>query len=500
MPPSRAAADGDWIVVAVGAIATLGLALRMYGVDHGYPDFVTGDERAVIKDVVRCAQLGTLEPGHFNYPALYSYLLLLALGLSSLSGSLIDVGDAAASISFAHLFAPGQLALIGRCLNVAAGAATVAASYRLGALAYDRRTGLGAAVFASCCTVMVHQSKFALPDVTMSFLAVVATAAVIQALRRGTAGHFAVAGAFIGAAASAKYNAGMLLCGVVAAHLLSVREAKGVLQPRLLAAGAAALTAFLAGSPYWLFVFDEYWGGLLNVSSNLQFNLAVASWPRLAMLGNIVGREWLWGALLIAGCGYAAYRRSDADLVLLAIVVPSFLYIGSWPKAGLHYAIFLFPLAGVLAARLVSDLVATRAGGKLPAILFAALSVPQVWMAISAGHSLGEPNIRSAAARWIEANIPDQTVIGVYRVDYTPPLKGDIHRRFLNQQIAENRHRIDTLDRLQALRDRTPIYTQLSLEYFRPQPRVPTEYRATVDLADPKPRRPSAAPGWSTTN
>jgi hypothetical protein len=47
------------VVPIVAAIATLALCLRLYGVDHGHPDFVTGDERAVIKDAVRFVAAGT---------------------------------------------------------------------------------------------------------------------------------------------------------------------------------------------------------------------------------------------------------------------------------------------------------------------------------------------------------------------------------------------------------------------------------------------------------
>ncbi len=43
------------------------------------------------------------------------------------------------------------------------------------------------------------------------------------------------------------------------------------------------------------------------------------------------------------------------DAVLLSIVLPTFLYIGSWSKADLHYIIFLAPLAGLLATHVMVD-------------------------------------------------------------------------------------------------------------------------------------------------
>ena len=40
--------------------------------------------------------------------------------------------------------------------------------------------------------------------------------------------------------------------------------------------------------------------------------------------------------------------------------------------------------------------------------------------------------------------------------------------------------------RLRELDRKTPIYTQLTLEYFMEEPRVPEEYRQKIDLGDPK--------------
>lgn len=491
--PAGETFPGRWAVPVVAAAATVALCLRLYGVDHGHPDFVTGDERAVIKDAVRFVAAGTLEPGHYNYPALFSYLFSAALTLAYYSGCLMDVGALAESVKLTHLFAPTQVALVGRMVSVLAGCGIVAVTYQLGKKAYGAQVGIGGAVFAAVSTGLVSQSRFALPDVSMALFAVFTCWLALVVLSEGRSWAYFGAGICAGLAISTKYNGGVVLLAVVAAHVLRYRgqylSAFRDGRPAWAALGAAA--GFFLGSPYWLVTPDRYYQALLSVASNLQFSLAPSNWPRLAMLESFVRAETGWAMLALAGCLFALFRRKAEDILLLAVVLPAFAYMGSWPKGGLHYTLYLFPLLGVLAARVAFDITHSRS---VPerfrpcafACLLSLLSAPQMLADVDAGHTLSQGDLRSEAARWIETNIPDGAVIGVYRIDYSPPLKGDIQRHFLRQQIAANRNSPELLSRLVALDRQTPIYTQLTLEYFLEEPLVPEEYRAVADLRDPK--------------
>ncbi len=46
------------------------------------------------------------------------------------------------------------------------------------------------------------------------------------------------------------------------------------------------------------------------------------------------------------GIGAALLRRDKKDIVLLALVLPAFLYITNWPGKSLHYLLFLCPSLG----------------------------------------------------------------------------------------------------------------------------------------------------------
>lgn len=476
--------------VAIGLVLTAGLVLRLLGVSHGFPDFVTGDERVVTRDAVHFIDSVTLAPQHFNYPALYSYLYSAALLGAYLIGLMPDVGGVAASVTFAHLFVPTQVALVGRVVNVLAGTGLIAVGYILGKSAYGRSVGLGAALFTAVSLTLVNHSRFALPDMTMALLATASCALVFVFLRSGRLSTCLLAGFLLGLAVSTKYNAGFVLFAMLAAVALRSR-AHG--SARALAYclrfvgvfGFAGLIGFVTGSPYWVMSFADYSQAVLNVASNLQFSMQSVEWPRLVALWGLVQRETLWGVVVIAGVLFAMYRRRESDWLLLAVIIPAFIYIGSLPKGSIHYAIFLFPLGGVLAARMLIEVTASTSTA-VRVGLFLCISIPQLWTGLAEGDRLSQSDFRSQARQWIEANIPDGSVVGVYRIDYTPPLKGDIHRNFLTRQIEANQGRLDVVAHLRSLRRQLPIYTQLTLEYFSQQPMVPSAYRGLVDLGDPK--------------
>ena len=96
--------------------------------------------------------------------------------------------------------------------------------------------------------------------------------------------------------------------------------------------------------------------------------------------------------------------------------------------------------------------------------------------------------MRTEAARWIEANIGNGTTVGIYRIDYTPPLKGDIHRNLLQTLALRNASNPELTAKLREMDRSMPIYTQLTLEYFADGPLVPEAYRGSVEVTDPKTR------------
>lgn len=473
-------------------LLTLSLGVRIYGVHHGYPTLVSGDERPVCKNALRFLVLDTLEPEHFNYPELYSYLFGGALYLYYQTGGLWQLGDLSSSAGFTWFFNPVEVALIGRLLSALMGVGTVAITFLIGRRAYGEKVAVGAALFAAFSSLLVQQSRFALPDVTMAFFASVACLFLIGIALRGDRINYLAAGFFIGLAISTKYNAGMLLCGLLASHLIHPRSRpnwKGLLNLGILLAFGTLLFGFLLGSPYWLFSFSKYYQALRYEQANVQFSLQAGNYLWLSLLSGLWSTEMIWGALGTLGVLYALHRRNPSDRVFLAILLPTFLYVGSWPKGGLHYVIFLFPLLGILGARLALEVKGSSFTRFAPLFLIA-ISLPNLWIGARTGRNLSREDIRITAARWIEASIPDGTVVGVYSSEYYPPLKKTyVERRILREMMQTKSQHPEIVASLKDLDEETSFYAWIDLEFSMDHLYVPPEYEQTVDIHNPKTRR-----------
>lgn len=483
-----------WAPYILAVICTLSLLLRVHGIGHGYPDFVTGDEKNVLITAVGYVYSEDLEPSHYHYPALYSYLFGLSLVVASFTSLIPDVGSLALSVRFTQLFAPAQLAILGRSISAFAGCGLVALTYLVGRRSYGWRVGLAGAVFSATSTVLVSQSRYALPDVPMALASLGACYYAFGILHHGRRSDYIAAGLLAGLAVSTKYNAAPVAMALAVAHWLRVRKSapgeRRYATAEFWSGAAAGLVGFLAGSPYWLITAGKYYQGLAAVLSNTQFSLRSTEWPLLEAVGGICQAEMAWGLLFLIGIGYAIYRRRDSDWVLLSVIVPGFLYIGSWQKSGLHYFVHLLPMAGLLGARALGDTRLVLNSGRGLALLLV-ITLPQVWVSIADGSELSRPRLTTVAGEWIEGNIPDGSTIGIYARDYAPYLSGQDDREFLENLVAENRYlgRAEMASRLSSMMARTRTYRQYALEYELPEPVVPAEYTLTADLEDPKTRQ-----------
>jgi hypothetical protein len=148
-------------------------------------------------------------------------------------------------------------------------------------------------------------------------------------------------------------------------------------------------------------------------------------------------------AWMILGLVWAAFRRTRADLVLLAWVLPYFLVVTLEPAKFMRYsAPLLVPLA-ILAGRFALDLYRLR--GRVPrAVLFgvaaAALAFTASYDAAYAG-LFSTRDSRAAAISWVNAHaargqniafeeLPD----GLLTMPYF--LRGDLRACFLQQQAS----------------------------------------------------------------
>jgi hypothetical protein len=428
-----------WVWTGLAVVLTGGLALRLWGVRQGLPFAYNTDEADhFVTRAVNMFAAGSLNPHYFANPPAFTYVLhyLFAVAYGGGAGVQRELRQ--------H---PQELYTLARVSAALLGTAALWLLYATGARLFGRGVALLAAAIEAVAFLPVFYAHLALNDVpTLAplTLSLLGTAGV---LRKGRVRDHLLAGVGLGLACASKYTA-----GIAVLPLLAAIAARGIEdQPRAmrrallgaLAAGAAALAAFLLANPYSIFDYPAFHGGLVHQSSlsaeaqgklgapkdgGLLYYLWSLSWglgwvPALAALGGSVAvwrRERRLGWLLV-----------PAPVLYLVFMGLQGRYFGRWllpifPLLSLLAAYFATELAEP-GARLLSAVARRGAGwrsspasapgepsaGRLraarracTAVLVAALLAQGLIYSIHSGLVLSRADTRNLARAWMLAHIP----------------------------------------------------------------------------------------------
>ena len=427
-----------WLLLLVGALAAVRIA--------SCAQYAWMDEEHLVRNLAHFYKNRTLLPSHFNYPTLFSYLSAVPTGAWVMVLHWAGVVPSVADFGVLHLLGSRLPLLPGRALSALFGAATILMVFRIGERFFDRRTGFAAGAALGFSGLHIQFSALALPDVTMTFWATCAIYFSLCALRSGAVRDFALAGAFVGLAASTKYNGGLIILAIMAVLLIALRDRQALLSPRAwlnrysVVAGVAFACAFLIGSPGWVLEPHSFWEALVYERSHMaEGHLGSFGIP----YGHHLAAFWEWETTLAllfgAGVLRAIVRRSREVMVLLAVAVPSFILVGSWQKRDLHYLLFLYPVLALLGGLLVSEIslwVERRAGRSLALLTVSSVFiVPICSSAISAWRCTREDS-RWVAYRWIQSHIPEGSRM-VVDWAYLPTLITEENKRDWREEISQ---------------------------------------------------------------
>jgi hypothetical protein len=356
---------GSWL--ALLAILAGATALRVPGLSYGLPygTLLNPDEQSIVPRAWLMVHGGGPDPHWFDYPTLLLYLV---------------------SPFQAWQDRPSFLAARIVVLVLALGA--VAASWWLGKRAYGSVAAAVAAAVVAVETTHVLYSHMAVTDVPL-------TLGVAAALALMISGRLELAGLAAGLATGAKYPGVFLAVPLVVAGYGRWR--------RLAVAGALAVVAFLASSPYVV----VHPGQAAHEALRVQ-GLARAGWlgfehDHVAAVA-FPGRLWsgLGPVLLLAAAGLALalWRRNRADLVLASFVL---LYFVDLLTLRAHFDRYVLPLVPPLGA------LAGRSRALAPVALL--LLVVPLTSSIRKDVELTRTDTRIVAHDWIERHLPEDATI-----------------------------------------------------------------------------------------
>lgn len=408
-------------------ILLVALATRVWGVWFGFPEIIHPDEHHISERVLSMLKAPEydLNPGFFEYPSLCFYLLallylLVGFGLSACGviGGTPELYDyAQQNIFYFHL--------LGRLLSAAFSVATIHLVFLAGRRLWGNTVGLLAAWFLTLGYLHFTDSHYLATDVPSAFFVLWAVYLALTALQERRLKALTLAAFVSGLSASVKYPNGLVLLSILFAAVLLRQEAqaqRNLSLPKFLCKlSVFAAFGFLLGTPYAVLDLKSFFRDLLGqfLHSDLG-HLGVEEtgffgyfWP-LVPAGGI-------GMILVAaaflGLFFSLWRHEARDALLLSFPLFFYLLLGNSALKVDRYLIPAIPFFCIYAALCVTRISAMVRAQRAQTIaliaLTALLSVQPAYYLIKWCWLVDQPDTRTAAATWIEHNIPPERMIAM---------------------------------------------------------------------------------------
>ncbi len=401
----------------------MALGLRFLGLNFGLPAIYRPDENVAVGRAMGVLH-GVLDPHFADWPHLFFNISAAWLAPLRLAGLVSDQPSA-------HFWV--------RVLSAVIGTLTVLVVADFGRRAYGWSAGLIAGAALALAFLPVRDSHFGTPDAALALAVTVALSVAYRTAGSRGMRPLLLNGVALGLAASLKYNGAIAFLAAGASQVWRVRtEGSNLLRAvsRLVVIGVIGLTTLLLTSPFLSLDPAMTQHGLGYIVSHL----ASETVPEIGFVRMTLA---LWygldpGLLLVAlaGLGYAAWRRTLADWIILAFVVPYYLVIGPGHSVFFRYADPLIPALLVLAGRAVADLIRAMTTVRVRALAIVAIltvvALPSFSHDLRFDTLIQEADTRTLAYSWLNDHVPSG---GLVAIPYKP---GPAHDQAMVESRAQS--------------------------------------------------------------
>ena len=348
---------------------------------------------------------------------------------------------------------------VGRPLSALADVGSVFLVFLLGRRMYGRGVGLLAAAFTALAVIHVQNSHFYRPETFSVLFTLASFWAMLRMVERRRLRDSAILGLLVGLALAPKVSILPLVLPLALAYLYRLLDSvegkwsrvTSVAVQRVLAhaalAGVIAVAVFVVSAPYAVLDFAAFKSGVAGQvdmarnAGSLPFTIQYIDTPAFIYQ---IQQSSLWGLGLPLGIvawlsvpftvvlAVTLPRHRRADILVLAWVVPTFLFLERFEVHFLRYVFPLMPFLILMASRMLLWLVSLFRGlpqrhrdtetfswfrGRLSALAWLPVALVVLVVAATAFYALAFERVYAnnhpavAASRWINQNVPQGTLI-----------------------------------------------------------------------------------------
>jgi 4-amino-4-deoxy-L-arabinose transferase-like glycosyltransferase len=435
-------------------IIVLALAVRICGISFGLPYLYHVDEERFAGISLQFLK-GDLNPHFFYVPSLFTYLVAGIWKIAFLVGKIFGKFQTTAQFIDSFYRDPTTFMILGRMISILLSVGTILLIYLLGKKIYNPKVGLIAALFLIFSPEFNKISHYLNPDGPMVFFLVLSFFFIWRIYQTGKTKFYILAGFAAGLAFATKYGGHVLFIPLFLAHLFHGLEARKSLKNiffsiPLVLSGLFFVLAFFMSCPFVLLDFRTFWGHFKWQSAHLYTlghygtSAEQPAWLFYLLYGFKENMGKFSQFLVLGGVISGLFKHQKKEFILFSFPLILFLTIGMWKTYATRYllpttpffiligAYFLdFLLAKIRAAlsrlRPKLSFLTERKGILEGAIVLLFLLSPGLSIA-KFDYLLTQPDTRTVAKDWIEANLPPGTKIAYEQ--YCPPLSPQRYRLY----------------------------------------------------------------------